>query len=459
MRNSCTHGPWSDFRAQLLGSCAAVGLAVALAPASAQAFVTELIFDSEAGEGGAFVSLHPADDPHYVEFEPGAFFLGFPPVPNPGHNDTFADAEAPFDLLVHGDLSGDGGYGGYGDYGGYGCDGPCYGDTAELGGDVDFYTFTGLPAGTVFVAETVNPDPERTGAPWEVAPGGNDPSFDTVLGWFVEAGLEEGAGPEDEDPTGVLIAADDDSGPGLYSRVVGIVPDMYEGVEGERLGDVTIAVSGHPDEFGPFSPFSGFHSEVGDYNLSLSLGLPSDPSGNFFLPDDDVFGEGCLPGVFCFNDRDVEGGRVVVVDPDIAIGYEYEINDFLTDPDVFFDFIVPTNVGGDTEYTLMFFNPLTGLFETETVFAGIPFFFPFDSLSGGVRSFKLTDIDPALGLDPENEFAFPVGLGFQHPLYDTFDVSFIQTPLTVPEPATLAMFGTGLIGLAAAYNRRRRKKS
>jgi hypothetical protein len=98
-----------------------------------------------------------------------------------------------------------------------------------VGGDVDFFRFTGLTAGASFTAETL-------------AAGLSD--VDTYLGWF--------------NANGALTAADDDGAGGTLSKLAGVVP---------AGGALTFAVSGYGDD-----GFSGMHFENDAYQLKLTLG-------------------------------------------------------------------------------------------------------------------------------------------------------------------------------------------
>lgn len=106
------------------------------------------------------------------------------------------------------------------------------------GGDVDFFTFTGLTPGSMFAAETSSVG-----------------TIDTVLGWFDDAGS--------------LLEIDDDSGQGDWSRLEGTVP---------LSGQLTFAVSGDGDEL-----FGGSHTQLEVYSLQLTIDgveLPGDFEGD-----------------------------------------------------------------------------------------------------------------------------------------------------------------------------------
>lgn len=91
--------------------------------------------------------------------------------------------------------------------------------------DIDFFTFTGLPAGAPFIAEITSGE------------------FDTVLGWL--------------DDAGEILAVDDDAGANVLSRLQGVTPEG---------GEVHLAVSGYSD----FN-FVGAHSQSGPYRLELTI--------------------------------------------------------------------------------------------------------------------------------------------------------------------------------------------
>lgn len=116
-----------------------------------------------------------------------------------------------------------------------------------IGGDVDFFTFTGLTPGSMFTAETVSAG-----------------EIDTIMAWFDDLGSE-------------LDFNDDFNGLNLLSQLQGTVP---------ASGELTFAVSGFGDDF-----FEGTHLEQDFYDLQLTIdgaALPGDFDGDGDVDDADL---------------------------------------------------------------------------------------------------------------------------------------------------------------------------
>ncbi len=103
-------------------------------------------------------------------------------------------------------------------------------DDALVAGEVDQFTITGQAVGASFIAETS----DGSGSP---------PGVDTVLGVFSDNTFT------------TLLLTDDDSGPGLGSRIEGVA---------NGAGEINVAVSAFSD----FS-FDGSHSSSGTYSLAI----------------------------------------------------------------------------------------------------------------------------------------------------------------------------------------------
>ena len=143
-------------------------------------------------------------------------------------------------------------------------------------------------------------------------------------------------------------------------------------------------------------------------------------------------------GVFRF-DFDVLAGIPVVIDPFVAIGYEYKIGD----GDPRFATITLPEVG-DNLFEIAFLDSSSTLIS-EIVEANREYVFP----TVGVDSFTVTGIETSAGLDPSDVTAFMSTLTF------VSDGAFTgtMTPITefvetaVPEPTTLILMVVGILAL------------
>jgi hypothetical protein len=78
----------------------------------------------------------------------------------------------------------------------------------------------------------------------------------------------------------------------------------------------------------------------------------------------------------------------------------------------------------------------------------------FDFANGGVSEFEVLGIDPGLGLDPENPTAFITGLTFENAGNFTGTMTPITAEVNVPEPPSLTLVISGLLGLGLVWRRR-----
>lgn len=187
----------------------------------------------------------------------------------------------------------------------------------------------------------------------------------------------------------------------------------------------------------------------------IVTGPIADVNGNFenlpLLPDS------IEDGRFEFDLSDIENlpGRITFFDPEIAVGYTYEVvgNEFtaVQGPEL-------TTVNDPDGYIVTVITP-TGV-EEFTLTAGPAGLLVFSEVGlTGVTSFTITGINPDLSLDPTDAQAFVTGLAFA----DLFGAgqTLTQTPITVqttpavPLPAGGVLLLTGFAGLAAMRRRRR----
>lgn len=145
-----------------------------------------------------------------------------------------------------------------------------------------------------------------------------------------------------------------------------------------------------------------------------------------------------VDGGFNF-DFGVELNQTVFIDPPVAVGYEYEV---FSGPNV--ATVVLPNVGDD-QFNLHVWNGSSYDFVANVAAGDV-----YDFGPGGVSRFMVDGIEVTAMLDPNDPLAFVTGLTFT----DSGRVQMQQRPITedvgVPAPATFALFGLGLLGVAAS---------
>lgn len=165
---------------------------------------------------------------------------------------------------------------------------------------------------------------------------------------------------------------------------------------------------------------------------------------NAFLPT-------VVQGVYNFSITEVGTSSITFIDPLVAIGYDYAIG--AGDPN-FASVLLPTGIG-DNLFDLFLWNGTMFADSGIDLTGGSQYF--FTPIGVGVDRFSIRGIETSAGLDPENVTAFITGLTFVSPGTFTGTMTPITVEAPVPEPATILLLGSGLIGLAG-FARKKFKK-
>lgn len=149
-------------------------------------------------------------------------------------------------------------------------------------------------------------------------------------------------------------------------------------------------------------------------------------------------------GTFTFNVT-VQPGITYSIDPAVATGYIYQTG--AGDPN--FASLVLPNIGNTSPYQLYLWNGTSFVFDTNLAAGTI-----FDFGPGGVNEFEVLGINPGLGLDPTNTTAFITGLTFTGAGTFTGTMTAVTTNVAAPEPASLVLLGSSLLGFILVRRKR-----
>lgn len=146
------------------------------------------------------------------------------------------------------------------------------------------------------------------------------------------------------------------------------------------------------------------------------------------------------PGQFTF-DMDVEEGVPYLIDPIIAIGYDFAIG---AGNPLFASILFPDL--GNFLYEIYLWNGFDWVLDD---FVAALTRFDFDG--GSVDRFRVLGIDPSLGLDPNDPTAFVTEVTFAGT--GRFTGSMTAITAQVPEPSSVLLVGLGMLGLMLARKR------
>lgn len=194
------------------------------------------------------------------------------------------------------------------------------------------------------------------------------------------------------------------------------------------------------NSFFDFTPINGQTLGIGNAAVNLPINFQPIPTSSGLISD----------VLYHFNVGDVGPDAQTFIDPLVAIGYIYTTG--AGDPN--FKSVDAVTDVGDGIYALSVWDGTSWILADSSLAAGDVFDFTANGYSNGVSRFEITGIDPSAGLSPTDITAFVTGLTFMSEGSFTGTMEPIVAEVTVPEPATIALFGIGLAGLG--FTRRKR---
>ena len=151
-------------------------------------------------------------------------------------------------------------------------------------------------------------------------------------------------------------------------------------------------------------------------------------------------------GDFLFENIDLEADEPIFIAPEIAIGYEYSVEELLGEVEALFGTVRVDPAEFDASFTINYVDQ-NGLEFSADIFAGETFVFPEEA---DVVSFSILGIDLFEFLPDDNPLAFATLLTFRN---DLNNATIIQAPISVPEPSAALLLG---VSMTLALTRRRK---
>ena len=160
------------------------------------------------------------------------------------------------------------------------------------------------------------------------------------------------------------------------------------------------------------------------------------------------------PILYNFSVNNVSPDSVTYIDPVAADAFIYTIG--AGDPN--FKSVDPLTDVGNGIYKLYVWDGTEFVLLDSGLAADSTFDFTANGFADGVSEFEIAGLDP--GVDPTDITAFVTGLKFMADGDFTGTMeAVVETTQEVPEPATLSLFGSGLVAFIVTKRRRNKRGS